>query len=386
MSTILGLNLTNQDDSIVVISGGLYVKTPAALETLLSELRGIGYEIDNLREEKHRLERGTSVETMEKQGWSLWFAKVDVRRGKCLSCNGIISTLGIQSHGHTCELCGAVTYAKIRDGSTVRFSFIPRDGEESGGMADIKMKAKRWDAKEGYLYFYPEVLDGLWLRGDRAKQYLDANKDKWEEVRERGRRLIRVKYPHSWDYEVSAINPSEIHGHYWNHRIVRVWQGKEYGEWGGLPIPDMLSIYEAWHWPKHKKSPTLHSTILHACGQTDDKGYHYQDGTPYFQPGHWQNMSTFIRHFTELDADKFDKAWPKFRKDGPGGIDDLANFCHKKAAVRNDPNIGSLIYGFGKVLSGEPITKGDVDAMHHAAADRPTMTEFQKVIGGMSSK
>jgi hypothetical protein len=54
--------------------------------------------------------------------------------------------------------------------------------------------------------------------------------------------------------------------------------------------------------------------------------------------------------------------------------------------VKNKPNIGNLLQGFGKALSGERLTEGEVVAMEHAAADRPIMNEFQKVIGGMSSK
>lgn len=384
MGKILGMNLTNEDDSVINVSGALHVKTPAALETLLRELKAIGYKIDNLRDDEHRKSNGVDIETMEKNGWSLWFAKLDVRRGKCNSCKGIISTLGIRSHGHTCELCGAVTYYDMIDGSTVRFSFIERE-RERGGMADITMKVKRWDTEEGHLYFYPDILEGLWLKGDRAKQYFEEHKDKWEEVDENGEKLIRVAYPRPWNYDVSAINPSDINGHFWNHQIVRVWEGKEYPEYlGGFPLQDTISIYESWHHPRYPRSPTLHTTILLATGQTDDKGWHYQDGRPWFQPGHWKNMSTFIRHFTELDADAFDKAWPHFRSDGPGGIDDLAKFCHKDAQVRNEPNIGNLIVGVSKVVSGQPLVKDEIVAMSDALADREIRGDFMGVLKARS--
>ena len=376
MSTILGMDLTNTDDTVIPIAGSIYVKTPQALGTLLSELRVIGYTVENLRTSEKYGERRCDVATMEKNGHSLWFAHLEnVQMGKCGSCNGLIKTAGIRAHGHTCELCGAVTYNSIIDGSTIRFSFICRDGEEQS-MADVKLTAKRWDTAEGYLYCYPEVLDGLWLRGDRARQYLDAHKDKWEPVTEDGQQLIKMRYPNPWNYDVSAINPSEIHGHHWNHKIVKLWGGKEYPEhFGDFPLPESISIYESWHWPRHKVSPTLHSTILHACGQTDDKGWHYQDGTPWFRPGHWQNMSRYIRHFTELDADAFDRVWPGFRSDGPGGIDDLAAFCHGKPAVRNEPNIGNLLWGFGKMFR-EPLTEDESEAMAMAAKDPDVMADF----------
>jgi hypothetical protein len=354
MSKILGMDLTNKDETVVAVSNSLYVKTPEALATLLCELRAIGFEIDDLRNSAHRKERCTSVETMEKNAWSLWFAHVDVRRGKCNSCEGIIDMRGIQTHGHQCELCGAVTYYEIVDGTKVRFSFIERDEETRAGLRDISLKAKRWDIKEGYLYFYPDVLDGLYLRGSNAEQYFRQHKDKWKVVVEDGQKLVRMKYPYPWDYDVAAIEITDIYSHYMNYQIVKIWEGKEYPEYfGNFPVPDMIHIYEAWHWPRYKKSPTVHRTILEACGQTDDKGWHHQNGSPWFQKGHWESMSVFIRHFTELDADAFDKAWPHFRSDGPGGIDDLAAFCHESAEVTNKPNMWNIVHGYSKALSGQ---------------------------------
>jgi hypothetical protein len=66
-------------EGVVVIGGNPYAKTPAALEALLAELRTIGYQIDNLREADYRKKDDVSVETMEKNGWSLWYAHLDVR-------------------------------------------------------------------------------------------------------------------------------------------------------------------------------------------------------------------------------------------------------------------------------------------------------------------
>lgn len=390
MATILGMDLTNKDDTVIPIMRDLYVKTPEALQTLLSELRSIGFQIDNLREDEHRKKNRVSVEMMERNGWSLWFAKLpDIRRGKCGSCNGLISNLGIQSHGHTCELCGAVTYYQIIDGTDIRFSFIDREGV-GHGMADIRMKAQRWDTEAGYLYFHPQVEGGLWLKDERAQKYFDTwfeklPRDVIDMVEENGQQLCKVRYPHPWKYEVSAINPSDIRGHYSNYEIVKLWQGTEYAEFFGdqeFPLPETISIYEAWHYPKHKRSPTIHRTILRSCGQDDDKGWHHKDGSPWFTKGHWENMSRFIRHFTELDADAFDRVWPDFRSSGPGGIDDLAAFCHGKALVRDEPNIGNLLYGFGKAMSGEALTYGDLDAMTRAAGDRSIATTFVSALTG----
>jgi hypothetical protein len=384
MQNILGIDLDVEEDSIIEICGDLHVKSPLALETLLAALRTTGYSIKNLREDTSRK---VSVEVMEKNGWSLWFASLDVTRGKCRSCSSIISVSGIRSHGHTCEKCGAVTYYDIIDGSIIRFSFIQRD-DKAGFMADITMKAKRWDTETGQLYLYPEVMDGLWRSGDSARAYLEENRDKWSEVEEDGQKLVCVKYPLPWDYESSAINPSDISGHYHNHSIVKVWQEKEYAEFAffdkknAMPVREMISIFETWHHPRLPRSPTLHTKILSAARQTSDKGWHYQDGRPWFQPANWKNMSKFVRHFTELDADEFDREWPHFRSDGPGGIEDLARFCHENPEVENRPNIGNLLVGISKISSGKQLTDGEARAANLAAADPETMGSFADVMTG----
>lgn len=363
-------------EGVVTIAGSLYVKTPEALETLLGQLREIGYKIDNLRDTDYRKRDGVSVETMEKNGWSLWFVHLDLRRAKCGSCGQIIDVCGVQAHGHKCELCGEVTYYNIIDGSTVRFSFIDRELQEPP-LADLTMKAKRWDVEEGYLYLYPEVLDGLWLRGERAKQYFEENSDKWEAVKEDGQDLIRVKYPQPWDYNVAAISPSDIYGNHWNHKIVLIWDGKEYPEYShDLPVPQSISIYEAWHWMPLAPSPHLHEKLIHVVGQVADAGFYHQDGRPAWSGWTYAEIGKFIRHFTNLDADKWDEQSKHFRLDGPGGIADVAGFCHKDAVVVNEPNVGNLLVGFGKALSGESLTEGEKDAMAVAASDPEERDKF----------
>jgi hypothetical protein len=362
-------------EGVVVVSGKLYAKTQAALEALLAELRTIGYQIDNLRETNYRKREDISVEAIEKSGWSLWYAYLNVRRGKCGSCNQHIDVAGIQSHGHKCERCNAVTYYKIIDGSTVRFSFVQRDGCEYD-MDDLTMRARRWDAEAGYLYLYPEIMDGLWLRGDSTKQYFEANEDKWEEVKEDGQRLIRVRYRNSFYLEDSAIGLNEIHGHYQNCEIVLVWKGKEYPEYSpNFPIPQSMNIYEAWHWAPLDASPTLHKRVLDAIGETDDRGWHYQDGRPWFSSLKFEEMGKFIRHFTSLNADMWDVQSRRFRLDGPGGIDDVAKFCHPNAQVENRPNVGNLLVAFNEAMFRR-LTDSEMGAMSDAAKDPEEADKF----------
>lgn len=369
-------------EGVVVVGGNPYVKTPAALEALLAELRAIGYQIDNLREADYRKRDGVSVETMEQNGWSLWFAKLNVRHGKCNSCQQRIKVAGIQSHGHKCEKCGAVTYYKIVDGTTVKFSFV-QHGENGYGMADVTMEARRWDPETGYLYLYPEARGNLWLKYEQIKPYFEFNQDKWDEVEEDGQRLIRVKYRDSFYVDDSSINMIDVRGEYFNYKIVLVWEDKEYDEYfSNFPVPQSMSIYEAWHWAPLNTSPTLHKKVLGAIGNHDDKGWHYQDGRPWFSARSFEEMGKFVRHFTTLDADAWDTQSKEFRLDGPGGIDDVAHFCHPAARVENRPNIGNILVGVSKVFSGQRLTGGEQAAMADAVNDP---VEREKFLGTFHS-
>lgn len=370
---------------VIAIGGDFYVKSQEALDALLAALRIIGYKIKNLREDEHRDRNRVSVKQMEQNGWSMWFCSLDVTRGKCNSCGGFIKTTGIKSHGHKCELCGAVTYYKIIDGSKIRFSFVQNESEKYS-MADIKMTAKRWDTEAGYLYLYPEVTGGLWLRDEDALAYLESNSHKWEAVEENGQRLIKVRYPNAFYLEDSVINPSDIIGHYWNHEIVLVWEGEEYNEWfSDFPVRQSMSIYEAWHWAPLQASSTVHKKILGSIGNTDDKGWHHQDGSPWFTPRMFAGMGKFIRHFTALDADAWDRASKRFRKDGPGGIDDIVAFCHPKAVAQNRPNIGNLIGGVTKISrilhgSNEVFSENELAGISDAMKDARVVDDFAEVM------
>lgn len=377
---MLGLNLTVKNDDLIAVMGDIYVKTPNALKRLLAQLKKMGYEVDNLREDEYRKKKGTTVQVMEKNGWSLWLAKLpDLRFGVCDNCKKLISTSGIQSHGHKCEECGAVTYWELVDGSTIRFAFM--DEERGMFSPELNMKVKRWDTESGYLYLYPDALDrgGLSVvSGDNAQAYLDRNKDKWKYGSDGDGKLIVIKYDIQWNSKTAVINPHDHYGSQSHHKIIKIWKGKQYSEWGRLPVPEMISIYESWHWAPLPVTAGLHSRILHAAGQVDDKGWHYQDGRAFYSDRVWQEMAKFIRHFTQLDADAFDLAWPRFRSDGPGGIDDLARFCHPSAIVRNEPNIGNVLIAVSKAAGGRSLTTGEVEAAKHGLADPLVKTVFLK--------
>jgi hypothetical protein len=173
---------------------------------------------------------------------------------------------------------------------------------------------------------------------------------------------------------------SEIWGHEYNATIVKVWDGQEYREWDKLPIPESFSIYETWQWTPLEPSPTLHKRVLGAVHNTDDKGWHYQDGRPWFRRETFAEMGKFVRHFTTLDADAWDEQSQRFRLDGPGGIDDVAWFCHPEAEVENRPNIGNFLVGLSKAASGEQLTAEEAVAMSDAWNEDPDTVDFAKAI------
>lgn len=274
-------------DGVISIMGDLYVKTPAALETLLAELRDIGYKVEDLRKDDYRLKRGTSVRTMENDGWSLYFAHVDVVRAKCRACKKIMATQGLYAYGCRCKQCDAVLFEQDKYG------------------------------------------------------------------------LGRRHYDEVW-----------------------IWQGKEYPEYSqDFPIPRTISIYETWHWALLEPSPTLHEKILSAARQVSDKGFYYQDGRPAFDHRIFDVMGKFVQHFTTLDFTQWQCASGNFRLSGPGGIDDIANFCHPCPAVENRPNFMNAVLGFHKMAHGGSIEEGEANAMKAAMTDRKESKKFLDFLG-----
>lgn len=124
----------------------------------------------------------------------------------------------------------------------------------------------------------------------------------------------------------------------------------------------------------------LHERIIAAVGQVSDAGYYYQDGRPAWSRRTYEEMGIFVRHFTVLDADAWDRQSPTFRLDGPGGIADVAAFCHPDAVVENRPNVGNFLVGAGKIMSGEPLTVGDLAAMNAALEEDPDTQGIAKAI------
>ena len=228
----------------------LSIERPPSLQPVLSELSAMGYTIKNLREDDYRKKKGVTIEQMEQEGYSLWYASLQgIERGKCGSCRAYISVGGIRSHGHRCELCGAVTYLEMQDGSMIRFAF-PEPGFPP---PELVMEVSWWDSEHADLYLYPEPQESReWgvLTGEQAVKHLMDHHACWEHAEIGRKALIKVKYadsPLTSGHRDDTIEVRGVTNHYWNHMIVRLWKGKEYREWDQLPVPEGISIYESWH-------------------------------------------------------------------------------------------------------------------------------------------
>lgn len=226
----------------------LHCLTKDSLDVVLKTLGEMGYTIEDNRTGSHSLalRDGITPEMMEECGFSIYFASLEVRMGKCGTCHQYIETCGIRKHGHQCEKCGAVTYLEITDGSQVEFVFT-NDGQ--GWMQErVLCTAKRWDIDKEELYLRPST-DGQERYGrmspDKAHAYMEQFSDKWERVVEDGVELIKIHHPWSWRLsDDDVIQIRDVFGHMHNHKIIRLWEGKEYPENGhNFPVPETISIY-----------------------------------------------------------------------------------------------------------------------------------------------
>lgn len=382
------MTVTIPTNDAVWVAGDLYCKTPEALEIALETLRTTGYTVTDQRIDGYSIKEGrTTPEQMEQNGWSLWYARLeDIDRGKCKSCQSYISRQGIRMHGHTCEACGEVTFYEMVEGSTISFRFVSTEH----GWFDpyLRMTVKRWDTDGGWLYLRREIEPAGWamMTPEQAEVYLDEHCDKWELVDEDGQQLIKLRFHmrHFGDPvdDQTVIEPRDIFGHHINYDEVKVWEGKEYSQYAfgdkRLPISESISVYESWHWAPLEASPTLHERIIRAVHHVSDAGYYYQDGRPAWSRRSYEDMGVFVRHFTTLDADKWDRESFRFRLDGPCGIADVARFCHPDAVVENQPNIGNFLVGVNKLMSGDTLVGDETAAFKAAVESDPTTQDFMR--------
>lgn len=409
---------------VVTIGGHLYVRTAGALDIVLRTLREIGYQVEDLGSEEYQakwssMRPRTSRETMQREGWSMWYASLNVTRGKCGSCGGLIDIAGIRVHKHRCELCGAFTFLRFVDGTTVRFSFYDGDGRCS--MRELSMRVRAYDDVKKRLILYEEpVPSRSWgvLPVDKAREELTRHRQQWTPVRSSHRvrlakglrkhirrlkaagrvaeacaiagahrlsprarvlRCIAIPYDARSIYvsDRDVISLSEVQGEQYNHSMVKVWEGREYPEYfGDFPMPESLSIYEMWHWAPLEPSPMLHEKILHAGGLVSRCDYYYQDGRRAVYDGNYRSMRLFVEHCTTLDVAAWDAMIKRTDGSGPGTIRAIAAFCHPNAVARNEPNIGNVLVGVSKLMGGQRLTDDEAGALCDGLKDDAVRADF----------
>ncbi len=408
-------------DVVEIPNCSLYPKSPEALAALLEELKETGYEVKDCSQDDSRPSR----EVQEKNGTYLWYASLrdDVceRKGKCGSCGSYIDVRGIQSHKHKCEVCGTYTYHEFVDGSTISFYFVEdASGERGFWSNDVKMKVFDYDEESGCLLLYPKPLDGRRLSGlksDTAQKVLDANSHQFHRIPARlskgmrkhirrlktqgrhaqaeaiksrkenrrfGKSLIALPYEF---HRVGVVNTTDTYGNKWNHKVVKLFQGKEYSDmFDRLPIPESYTIYEPWHWAPKVPSASLHEEIIHSAGMVSRCDYYYQDDRPAFYEVHLERMRLYVEHFTTINIDEWDNMISRAPKSGPGMIKAIASFCQgvepNSARVTNNPNAWGAIAVLADAFSGRGITEDGLATVADALKDPKEGELLTSVLGG----
>jgi len=344
----------------------IYVTSEKSLAPLLNYLRSVGYDIKDIAADRSdRREKPSRLE-LEKNGGLLWFATLreDVaqRKAECGSCKTLISSRGVATHGHKCENCGDQTYLEYVRGGEVSFSVVY---EQSRDLRTPTFVVHSYDDEAGILRFYVNPADCKDRRARRVRNFNltpEQSMDMVDDLLRRFPRTFRLEEVEGIDtltvnhkatgyIQEDSINPSAIEGRIENYRLVKLFRGKIFDEWAHLPVPESVSVYEAWHWAPLRPSPTLYDKIMSAAGQTSDKSFYYQDGRPAFDKLQIKWMLNFIRGLTALDARKIKKRLNP-RLSGPDFIDTLARLSGNDDYIATRPNFGNTMVFLGKVLQG----------------------------------
>ncbi len=351
---------------------GLYAKTPQGLAALMQQLLLDGYNIADNGESAHYRAPGTYYASLRE----------DVAQfvGKCGSCKSYISRLGIETHKHKCEVCGAHTFIEYPDGAITRFRFL-NDPEAGDYEPSIKMKVKEFDDESGCLILYVTPENGNDFNDwsvKNALKVLKRNRPKFTFVTRGGFGFIAIRYAaYSMYVEQDAvISMSEITNQHRNFQCFKLYQGREYSEYDRLPVVESYTVRDASKWKLLEPSPGLHEKIISAAGMVSRCDYYYQDGRCEFYDIHLLRMRLFVEHFTALNLQDWDTMIARADKSGPGMIRAIGHFCHQQPRIVNEPNIFNLLIGASKLSSGERITAGEVEAMADAVKDPSIVRDF----------
>ncbi|MFC1685545.1 hypothetical protein ACFLZZ_00820 [Nanoarchaeota archaeon] len=363
-----------------ICNGDLYVKNKKSLKPLLSHLKDAGYKVKDTSSDKCFDGKKPPRKVQEKEGSSLWHGslteRVLKRKGECGSCHKLMDLRKAWKEGHKCGKCGDVTYKKFPDGSRINFNVVNYDNETVGSvMRDLTLIVHSYDDKKKRLNLYADHKDykgkprEFSMRGLR-KPVEDSYDDLSTMIKlypktfsvgkVKKTKVVSVPYDIKDSYlKEHGINTCERSGELKNFDQVKVFKGKKMDEWAQLPIPDSVSIYEAWHWAPLKPSPGLYQEIMHAAGQPPRKDYYHQDGRPAFSDCIIGRMLKFVEHFTTVD-EKMVARHLDARLSGPGLIDVLAKITGHTKFIETAPNPMGALSIVAKALSGKRLTENEL--------------------------
>jgi len=115
------------------------------------------------------------------------------------------------------------------------------------------------------------------------------------------------------------------------HNFTFVWiqEGIEYPDEQSLPLPSNFYVYETWRWAPLPSTPSLYRRVLSTVGLSIrlDQA-HWYEGKELLTSEALTELGRFVRHFTELDADEWDRLSPSFPRHGIEALVAVARFCH----------------------------------------------------------
>jgi len=236
----------------------IYCKTLAEFRKEVKWARANGYSV-KLTPEGHKKEK---IKT-----YAYVTLDAEIRFGKCGYCGAIIDTRGIYSHDRKCEECGKIIHKDYCRGDVVSFKFV---NEENDHWLEgtVSLRVAKVDTKNNYIYFYTSIpryrrnsIGALTKKQTQQKldKALERGDIEYVIVSDKTTYIRIVKEFNNFYIGSSPINTYETRG-FSNHpharngggfnncSVVRIWEGKEYSEYGReeFPITESYCLYRDW--------------------------------------------------------------------------------------------------------------------------------------------
>lgn len=419
-------------ENTVLIMNHIYPKTRSAYLQTLEGLQDGGYSIPD----------HAKIKAGEDEKEALFFTLGDIGAAECGSCDSVISSRGVKVHNHPCECCGQPTCVTYRKGGAIRFRFIGADGRYVGNDISFRIygynEHEEGDWNDLLLYAAPLLKDYTEPTTGRSLRIglmgVDSEAEAQNLLEEAARQklyrrslvidpetgqdvpVIILKHHKSRLLQKGSVfDTAELVGGIDNHRLIKIWNGRKYGDWDKLPVPETLHLSRRYmNGFKHSLAePNIHETIMGAAGQVSRADYYHQEGRAAFGREAFERMSHFVNHCVDVPFAE----WQDFLSglkgriqkpqslsgdfgayvfnsvrggfgasgryqniSGPDFIYALAEWAGKmsdgrRKKVRDEPNIGNALEGVWKIINGQTLGAAEAAAMMEGA-ETPDMKAF----------